>query len=153
MYAKEVKCVRIKGESGSMWFLNGFPTLRTVVMGLYEVYCDMIDVELMDRTEEFRETVKQDYKEVFEFILYSVDHPDVDKPVKYEECCQPNSKVVCLILYLYSIEPPFYKHINQACKNQDRTKLRTLGPMVRILYQILIGGGTENSRDDRIITG
>jgi hypothetical protein len=32
-----------------MWFLYGFPTLRDVVMGLYSIYCDMIELELKDR--------------------------------------------------------------------------------------------------------
>ena len=97
--------------------------------------------------------MKEECREVFEFILYSVDYADVDKPIKYEECCDPNSVVVCLVLYLYSIEPPFYAYINKACKEQDKTKLKTLGPIVRVLYQILVGGGTESSREDRITTG
>lgn len=76
----------------------------------------MVEQELKSRGQEFRKTVKDECKEVFEFILHSVQHPDVDKSIKYEECCDPNSKVVCLVLYLYSIEPPFYAYINKACK-------------------------------------
>lgn len=85
--------------------------------------------------------------------MNSVKHPNVDMPIRYEDCGDPMSIVVCLVLYLYSIEPAFYAYINKACKEQDRTKLETLGPMARVLFQILVGGGTESQRSDKIPTG
>lgn len=81
-------------------------------MGLYERYCVMIDSTLKDRNAEFRQTCKTEAKEAFEFILYSIDLDDVERPITYEELLNPKSKVTCLILYLYSMEPPFYADVN-----------------------------------------
>ena len=45
MYAKEVKAV----TGATNWFLYGYPTLRELVMGLYEFFCEMIEKEIKDR--------------------------------------------------------------------------------------------------------
>ena len=50
MYAKEIKAV----NGANNWFLYGYPTLREVVMGLYDFFCQMIEQEIKDRAQEFR---------------------------------------------------------------------------------------------------
>ena len=61
---------------------------------------------------------------VFHKIKELVDIPNPDEPLvfsKYTEngLCNPNSTVVCLLLWLYSIEPPFYAAINEAGRTMD----------------------------------
>jgi len=46
----------------------------------------------------------------------------------------PCSKAACLILWLFSIEPPFYKFINVSVIGFDEQVLETLGPIARALY-------------------
>jgi len=46
----------------------------------------------------------------------------------------PDSKVICFILWFYSIEPPFYVKVNKACINMEKENLAMLGPWARALH-------------------
>ena len=41
---------------------------------------------------------------------------DIDKPLTRAQITNPESELVCLILYLYSMEPPLYAHLNEVCR-------------------------------------
>lgn len=152
MYAKLVKGITVIGLFNT-WFCNGFPSLKDVVMGLYSRYCEMIAESLKERPAQVKQQAQDDAKQIFEYILECSGVEDVDRPITYEELWDPKSSVVCLLLYLYSIEPPFYADVNKAIRLRDKAMLRTLGPFVRCLYQILVGGGTESVRSDRLLHG
>lgn len=70
-----------------------------------------------------------------------------DSEYGYYNC---HSKVVFLILFLYSIEPPFYFALNDACRKKDKRLLPMLGPFATALMDILTY--TEAERDDDRIT-
>merc|ERR1712224_377144 len=63
----------------------------------------------------------------------------------------PTSKACFLILWLYSIEPPFYCHLNTACRLMDATLLPMLGPFASALYHILLLA--EGERSDKLYIG
>jgi len=42
-----------------------------------------------------------------------------------------------LILFLYNIEPPFYKYLNDAAKSNDISNIKSLGPFARALQGVL----------------
>ena len=44
------------------------------------------------------------------------------------DLADPNSKAVFVVLWLNSIEPPFYFHLNNACRTRDATLLPMLTP-------------------------
>ena len=50
----------------------------------------------------------------------------------------PNSAEVCLILYLYSMEP-FHTELQKASRAMDTTKIEMLGPFAMALYLVLMG--------------
>ena len=63
----------------------------------------------------------------------------------------PSSPEVCLLLYIYSIEPPFYADLNRACRNVDESKFIDLGPFARAMFEILSWAYvSEKRRDDRL---
>lgn len=49
----------------------------------------------------------------------------------------PNSQIVCLISWLFTIEPPFYHYISEACWKQDFDKMTQLGPFMCVLDKVL----------------
>lgn len=63
----------------------------------------------------------------------------------------PNSKAVCLSLWLWTIEPPFYAAINKACIENDFSNLTYLGPLARAISIIL--SAAEEERADCLDTG
>ena len=77
---------------------------------------------------------QEDAKSIFEYILACSGIENVKEPITYEDLWEPKSKVVCLILYLYTIEPPFYAEINRAVRLRDKEMLYTLGPFARCLF-------------------
>ena len=79
-----------------------------------------------------------------------------DEPLifsKYTEngLCNPESTAVCLILWLYSIEPPFYAAVNEASRLNDMDVIETLGPFARVLHMIF--EYVEFQREDRLECG
>jgi len=49
------------------------------------------------------------------------------------------------------MEPPFYADLNNACRTLDPTKLKTLGPFAKAIFQVLIKGDlSDMNRDDGI---
>ena len=86
-------------------------------------------------------------------MLMSLGLDDCDAPLTKKQLRNPKSRVVCLILYLYSIEPPFYAELNSACRLLDKSKLQTLGPFARALFEILNCGLTESLRPDTLDKG
>jgi len=50
----------------------------------------------------------------------------------------PNKPETCMLLWLYSIEPPIYAELNKTCNSGKLLNLRTLGPFARALYETLL---------------
>ena len=55
------------------------------------------------------ESIKQIYRNTFNYILDLSGIEDPEEPLNYTELDSPE---VCLILWLFSIEPPFYRHVS-----------------------------------------
>jgi len=45
----------------------------------------------------------------------------------------PFGNELCLILYLYTMEPPLYLELNKSIKDWDKEKFKYLGPFARDL--------------------
>ena len=79
----------------------------------------------VDKNDE-KKTLKiiANYRKAFTKMLLMISFPDLDKPFDYGsdddyDLWKPTSKAVFLILFLYSMEPPFYAALNQACRTLD----------------------------------
>ena len=59
----------------------------------------------------------------------------------------PRSKATCFIMWLMSIEPPFYHAVNIASQTMNLDLLEELGPLSRAVYFVLTGA--ERFRDDQ----
>ena len=56
--------------------------------------------------------------------------------------------------YMYSLEPPIYYYLNQACRTMDKSKLDTLGPYARVLFEMLwLGANCDEERVDKMRVG
>jgi len=102
--------------------------------------------------------LKGQYMQVFEKIFELMNFSEPDEPLityqdnESERCLwNPNSKAVCIIMWLYSIEPPFYAAINEACRNIDKKYLRSLGPFAAALFTILVNA--EGNKIDKLQCG
>lgn len=100
---------------------------------------------------ELRMEVKRNYQWAFMFIILSTEF-DVNKQLTKEDFTDPLGVVVSIILYIYSMEPPFYAQMNKAIRELDLTMLEKLGPLARCLYQIHVTR-LESRRNDSIQCG
>jgi hypothetical protein len=49
------------------------------------------------------------------------------------------------------MEPPFYSDLNNASRNLDPAKLKTLGPFARAIFEVLLNGNiSDRERDDAL---
>ena len=66
----------------------------------------------------------------------------------------PKGKGFCMILWLLSIEPPFYAAVNSAIESLDKSLVKTVGPFARALHEILFQAHTSDiKRSDSIKQG
>ena len=97
------------------------------------------------------------YKQAFQRIQTTANIPDVDRPFTDSThdpiygLWNPISRATCIVLLLYSMEPPIYFYLNEACRNKDQTKLQILGPFALALYIVLLRA--EFNRKDKVERG
>ena len=115
--------------------------------------------------------MNESYKAGFNKIREIIDFPDFDKPFEtidkegynyateeYDgdfnspyNLCNSSSKASFLLLHIYSMEPPFYFHLNTACRNKDADLLPMLGPFADALFYVV--ADAEDEREDKLETG
>lgn len=76
---------------------------------------------------------------------------DLDQAFGYNtgteyDLSDPHKKAAFFILFLYSMEPPLYHHVNKACIKKDEELLPLLGPFAMCLHSLL-DGAEANKRD------
>lgn len=63
---------------------------------------------------------------------------DQEKPIDVNVLrFDPENPIVQTILYLYSMEPPLYRHMNRACREKDFNKMDKVGPFAATLGEIV----------------
>ena len=86
-----------------------------------------------------------------------INFPDLDQKFERNTLSEydlfyPKSKGCFIILWMYTIEPPLYFFLNQACRLRDYKVVRLLGPFAAAIGAIL-GGISEDKRPDTIKCG
>ena len=75
----------------------------------------------------------------------------VDEPLTKEILSDPKHVITKTLLYIYSLEPPIYRYLNKASREQDPKYIDTLGPFSDALRTLLFNA--EKNRDDKIPKG
>ena len=115
-----------------------YPCLNEILDGLINFYGLIMNKIETNNNVELIQKIKSCYSTVFNLIRDLIQLDDNDKPFIATDDLKaanqdynlrnPKSKAVFLVLWLYSIEPPFYFYLNQACRRMDATLLNMLGP-------------------------
>lgn len=138
MWMKEVK-----GKRPIDLYHDFLPSITEIVQGLQEFIFHMVDETMKGKFDAVMiQDTKNSYAEVFTQLLKFIEIPGKDKPLKLGDHSDldlhnPNSVVVAFLCYLYSIEPPFYFYVNQACMQRDKSMLKSLGPYATAIYFML----------------
>ena len=147
---------KMDNEYGVMWYIkfNGgkkgdtripddkYPSLNQIMSGLKEYLQLFIQNEMASCSPFQQNAALTSFKKALDKVVHLIQIPDHDKPFEDNEdpiyglrnAC---SKVVYLVLWVYSIEPPLYFFLNQACRQKDRSRLRMLGPLAAALGWVL----------------
>lgn len=139
--------------------MNAMPSLFEVLHGLYLFFCNKIDEQLANNPDIDAADVKKQYKDVIDYMLQGFYYRDAYQPLAIgveeknsdNDLWNPRGKAVCLIMYMYSIEPPFYAELNNACRCKDPQSIATLGPFATAISYIL--ANAEKERPDRLKDG
>ena len=76
------------------------------------------------------------------------DLGDLNEPIPEKSLAEnPNHPMVQTIIYLYSLEPPFYGHLNWASREKVVDRLDAVGPFAAALDVIL--RNIDSKRPDR----
>ena len=106
------------------WYekLEYLPTPRQVLVGLCEFYSLHLAKELRGGKQARLMFVQKTYNQVFALIHRLINFPDLDNKFIAEcgdseyDLWNPKSKACFIVLWLYSIEPPLYFYLNEACR-------------------------------------
>lgn len=126
------------------------PSINEIMTGLQK-FITMLLTDKMSLTNEkliWINACTERYKKVFDYIIELMDIRDPDRPLTSYELRNPESKAVCLIMYMYSMESPFSYELNNSWKSTDTSKIYYFGPIERALYEIL--EYAESNRRDRL---
>ena len=114
--------------------------------GLKKFYSLHLEKDYRARGSHHLNRVKKTYENAFDIILLLISFPDLDKKFQLNnrnatdpeyDILNPNSKACFLLFWLFTIEPPLYFFLNEACRKQDKKVIRELGPFAWALGGIL----------------
>ena len=99
--------------------------------------------------------LKRNYAKVFSTIRELLDFPDPLKKFVANSrdmnddynLWNPNGKGTILILQIYSMEPPYYAALNEACRRMDTAALDLFGPFAAAIAMVTLGA--EIGRADK----
>ena len=150
-------CKDIKGGD-----MNKLPSMKQVFNGISKFLDDFLQKKLVKSPKKWQDQCYGRYKATLHYILDLVEYQNREKPITFEELNNPNSKAVCLILYLYSMDTPMTGLFSQVYNpdkpiyrtsetnmSDDKFLIRTLGPFDRCLQHIL-HSKCELNRFDRL---
>ena len=147
------------GEFGVKWSKDcndrKHPTPKQVLVGLQDFYAWQMEVTASTVDKACQVKAKAAYQRVFAKIELLLNFPDMNQKFNNNsdhdyDLYNPLSKGAFLVLFLYSIEPPFYFALNHACRKRDERFLPMFGPFARALNEVLIFA--ESNRKDAIKT-
>lgn len=115
--------------------------------------------------------IQEQIDNFFKILTKFVDIPDKDTDLHRYFADDPQHPMVCLALYIYSLEPPFYWYLNQLGREflgfekvkddegspitfkdpSQKMKVRLLGPFAWVLKQIMQFSGMN--RKDKLTMG
>ena len=123
------------------------PSPNQLLEGLEKFFSLELMKKIGSQGELMISQIHSSYTDGFDRIRKMINFPDMDKQFNstaYDndyDLESPISRASFLVLWLYSLEPPFYFHLNQACRSLDQTLLQFLGPFAEALSWVL--GGAE----------
>jgi len=82
--------------------------------------------------------------EMWKKLFTEVIRTDLNEPLTWEILKNPNHKITCLCLYIYSMETFLVYTLNTATREKDTHKIYTLGPLATAMRYII--GGAEDRR-------
>ena len=100
---------------------------------------------------EIRQEVVGNLRETFGEIVSLIGFKNLNQPIDFASIQDPNSQIVCLVAWLFTIEPSFYYHIQEACQKQDYNMLQFFGPFMCVFDKILYW--TEYKKPEKIQPG
>lgn len=107
----------VRGKKQIDLYNKFLPSLVDIINGIYEFDCELIDQVMIGYTPKDVDIIKKDYREVFDFLQQSIDISDVIQPLNLGEGGQTDlynalGVAVSFVMFMYTIEPPFYYHLN-----------------------------------------
>lgn len=121
---------RKAGELGFMWAEEvkkdkyALPSAFEVIDGLRKFNEILIAEQAKGQSVQRIIFMKRQYQMVFNKILEFSGLKDIKEPLQYSETednglYNPEGRATMLILWLYSIEPPFYSYLNKAMRTLE----------------------------------
>jgi hypothetical protein len=125
---------------GTLFFeSNGYrmPSCSQILDGIVTEHCGFtLQNEKRENKEEAYQNIKQTWHILFQKALLATKD-EMEMPISEEDIRDPNSNIVLLIMYVFSLETPVYSLLNKACREGDASKQETLGPLSCALFMIL----------------
>lgn len=132
-----------KSAFALMWFERNYrymPTMNQVLWGLAQFQVDQLMGWKHNRTDREIEDEKiSQYWSYQEICLEMTDMTldQMNEPLNELEESPETNKANSFILWLYTIEPPYYLHVANACRFKYQDHIDTLGPFIFAFSRVI----------------
>lgn len=142
---------------------GALPTLKEILSGLLDFLQNKVEVTALwkKKSKDNLAEIQKNLKLAFDLISSSLPEGLIDKQLTLNgtdrtgdtNLLNTEGKATCLLLWLYSMEPPLYAYIAEVqlqSNTKDLRPLKWLGPFVKVISEILT---SEVFREDKMPNG
>lgn len=124
-----------------------FPSPQEIKQGIqFALYDQMQIVET--NNERHAEMFNMIYSKITDKIKELGELPNPKVPLTSKQLSQPSSKIVDILMSIYTMESFIYRDMNKASREQDMTKLKYYGPLAATLGFIIQKGNLNKRQLD-----
>ena len=106
------------------------PSLNQIKEGI--ILTNLILIEEKSKNEKDAIQIKKSYENfetAFSVLFEMAELGDLNEPISEKSLMSnPDDPMVQTIIYLYSLEPPFYGHLNWASREKVINRIDAVGP-------------------------
>ena len=127
-----------------------FPTIQEILSGIQlQEQINLLKVDNNKKNKKFLMSLTINVMYIWKHIFDQFFDLDNQEPLTYNILRDPSANIVCGLLYIFSMETFLYSTLNTATRENDNTKIFTLGPMARVLGTILDASEKEGPKDSK----
>jgi len=140
------------GEEWKRTTGKDYPTVYDILSGIQnQEEKNMRELHKDCKNKEYLNVLINNKRYAWKHIFQSTITSDFNRAITEDSLKNPSSEILCLLLWIYSMECFVYKQLNAATRDNDQSYVATLGPMCLCLGTIIEGAESSAPEDCTVV--